>query len=88
MADAEVAEKLFKRATGYSHLETKFATHEGKITDSVEYTKNYAPDTVGLYLLVEESETGPMEGQDRATKSAGQTGDQWKQRQESLSISP
>jgi hypothetical protein len=45
-ADSEVADKLFKRATGYSHPETKFATHEGVITDSKEYTKHYAPDTI------------------------------------------
>jgi excinuclease UvrABC nuclease subunit len=45
-ADAEVASKLFKRATGYSHLDTKFATHEGKITDAKEYVKHYAPDTI------------------------------------------
>ena len=45
-ADAEVASKLFKRATGYSHTDTKFATHEGKITDAKEYTKHYAPDTI------------------------------------------
>lgn len=46
MADAEVADRLYKRATGYSHVDTKFATHEGKITDREEYTKHYAPDTV------------------------------------------
>lgn len=45
-ADAEVANSLFKRATGFSHLDTKFATHEGKITDAREYTKHYAPDTI------------------------------------------
>lgn len=45
-ADAEVADKLFKRATGYSHTDTKFATFEGKITDAKEYVKHYAPDTV------------------------------------------
>lgn len=45
-ADAEVASKLFKRATGYSHSDTKFATHEGKITDAREYTKHYPPDTI------------------------------------------
>lgn len=45
-ADAEVADKLFKRATGYSHPDTKFATFEGKITDAQEYVKHYAPDTI------------------------------------------
>lgn len=45
-ADAEVADKLFKRATGYSHVDTKFATFEGKITDAKEYVKHHAPDTI------------------------------------------
>lgn len=45
-ADAEVADRLFKRATGYSHADTKFATFEGKITDSKEFVKHYPPDTV------------------------------------------
>lgn len=43
-ADSKVADALFKRATGYSHKDTKFATHEGMITDRQEYEKHYAPD--------------------------------------------
>lgn len=45
-ADAEVADRLYKRATGYSHVDTKFASFEGKITDSVEYIKHFTPDTI------------------------------------------
>ncbi len=45
-ADAEVADRLFKRATGYSHKDTKFATFEGKITDTKEFVKHYPPDTI------------------------------------------
>jgi hypothetical protein len=45
-ADAEVADRLFKRACGYSHVDTKFATFEGEITDQREYTKHYPPDTI------------------------------------------
>lgn len=45
-ADAEVADRLYKRATGYAHADTKFATFEGRITDQREYTKHYPPDTV------------------------------------------
>lgn len=45
-ADAEVADKLYKRACGYSHTDTKFATFEGKITDREEYEKHYPPDTI------------------------------------------
>lgn len=45
-ADAMVAQKLYSKAIGYSHIDTKFATFEGQITDAREYIKNYAPDTV------------------------------------------
>jgi transposase-like protein len=44
-ADATVAEKLYKRATGYSCKATKFATYEGEITDREEYIEHYPPDT-------------------------------------------
>ena len=46
VADAEVADRLFKRACGYSHTDTKFATFEGQITDREEYEKHYPPDTI------------------------------------------
>ena len=45
IADAEVADRLFQRATGYSHPAVKFATFEGSITDQREYIEHYAPDT-------------------------------------------
>lgn len=47
-ADANVGNSLYQRACGYSHIDTKFATHEGKITDTKEYTKHYAPDPVSM----------------------------------------
>lgn len=45
-ADAEVADRLYRRACGYSHPDTKFATFEGEITDTKEFTKHYPPDTI------------------------------------------
>lgn len=45
LADMNVADSLYQKAIGYTHPDTKFATHEGEITDSVEYTKHIAPDT-------------------------------------------
>jgi hypothetical protein len=52
VADAKVAQSLYNRALGYSHPDTKFATHEGLITDSKEYTKHYAPDpTSAIFWL-------------------------------------
>ncbi len=45
MADATVASKLFHRAIGYEHPEIITATHQGTITDTLEVTKHYPPDT-------------------------------------------
>lgn len=44
-ADAHVADRLYNRAIGYTTKETKIATHEGKITDTLEVDKHYPPDT-------------------------------------------
>ena len=45
IADANVASRLYNRAIGYSCKATKFATTEGRITDSKEYIEHYPPDT-------------------------------------------
>lgn len=45
IADANVASRLYNRAIGYSCKATKFATSEGRITDSKEYIEYYPPDT-------------------------------------------
>ena len=44
LADAEVAEKLFKRATGYSHPDVDIKMFEGEII-TTKLTKHYPPDT-------------------------------------------
>ncbi len=45
MANGEVAHALFGRAVGsFAVTKTKFATHEGQISDSREYTEQLAPD--------------------------------------------
>jgi hypothetical protein len=44
-ADAVVAERLFKRATGYDHPDIVTASKDGKITDVLQVTKYYPPDT-------------------------------------------
>lgn len=49
-ANAEVEKSLFKRACGYKVKETKFASYEGKITDSVEYEKELPPDTAAAFI--------------------------------------
>lgn len=48
IADAEVVECLYKRATGYECIDTKFASFEGKITDREEYIKHYPPDVTAI----------------------------------------
>jgi len=48
VADERVERSLYERAVGYSHPDTKFATYEGKITDSQEYIKHYAPDPTAI----------------------------------------
>lgn len=44
VADAEVSEKLFKRATGYNHPDVDIKMFEGKII-TTKLTKHYPPDT-------------------------------------------
>ena len=52
MADAEVADKLYHRAIGYSHKEVKLAQQEGRFTDEKEVLKHYAPDpTAAIFWL-------------------------------------
>jgi len=52
LADAEVADKLYHRAIGYSHKEIKLAQQEGVFTDEKEVIKHYAPDpTAAIFWL-------------------------------------
>lgn len=44
-ADAEVANKLYKKATGYVLPDIITASYEGKITDIQQVEKHIAPDT-------------------------------------------
>lgn len=44
LADAEVATKLFKRATGYSHEDVDIKMYEGQIIQT-PLRKHYPPDT-------------------------------------------
>lgn len=51
VADAEVADRLFKRATGYSHPDVHISNYQGEITVT-KITKHYPPDTVaGIFWL-------------------------------------
>lgn len=44
LADANVAESLYQRATGYSHPAVKIMQYEG-VPIEVDYTEHYPPDT-------------------------------------------
>ena len=46
-ADAEVAEKLYHRAKGYEHVETKVFCNDGVIT-TYEVIKHYPPETAAI----------------------------------------
>lgn len=45
LADAEVADKLFKRATGYEHSAVKISASPDGKEHITEYTEKYPPDT-------------------------------------------
>jgi len=47
IADAEVADSLYKRATGFSHTETKVFNNQGEILTH-DVTKHYAPDPTAI----------------------------------------
>lgn len=49
-ADARVAKSLFQRAVGYTHKETKIATHLGTITDREDFDKHYPPDVKAIEM--------------------------------------
>lgn len=48
-ADAEVAEKLFKRATGYEHDSIHFSSYDGEVTET-PFIKHYPPDTAAAFI--------------------------------------
>lgn len=51
IADAEVAEKLYHRATGYQHPDTHVSNYQGTVT-LTPLTKHYAPDpTAAIFWL-------------------------------------
>lgn len=46
-SDAEVADRLFKRATGYSHPDVHVSVYEGAVT-LTPITKHYPPDPTSM----------------------------------------
>ena len=58
IADANVASRLYNRAIGYNCKATKFATSNGKITDSKEFIEHYPPDTTAAIFWLKNRQPG------------------------------
>lgn len=71
VADAQVANRLYNRACGFKATDTKFATHEGLITDSQEYIKEYPPDTTAAIFWLKNRQ--PDKWRDRQEVQATNT---------------
>lgn len=65
LADAEVASKLYHRATGYEHPETDIRVLEGQITKT-EITKHYPPDTTAAIFWLKNRQ--PQTWRDKVTQ--------------------
>jgi hypothetical protein len=56
-ADSEVANKLYRRALGYSHEAVKIALHEGAPVYA-PYTEHYPPDTTACIFWLKNRQRG------------------------------
>lgn len=73
MADAQVAESLFKRALGYSHQAEKIMVVAGTVARE-EYTEHYPPDTPAASLWLRNRQ--PEKWRDRQqTELTGKDGE-------------
>lgn len=57
IADAEVADSLYKRATGYTHKETKVFNNQGEIVTH-DVDKHYAPDPTAIAYWLNNRQRG------------------------------
>lgn len=56
-ADAEIANKLFHRASGYSHMETDIRVIDGEIVKT-QVKKHYPPDTTAAIFWLKNRQPG------------------------------
>lgn len=77
LADAEVADSLYKRATGYTHTETKVFNNQGEImTHDVE--KHYAPDPTAIAYWLNNRQRGNWaQRQETTNTNVEMTHEQW-----------
>lgn len=71
LADAEVAEKLYQRAKGYSHEAVKIFNHQG-VEMVVPYTEHYPPDTQAASLWLRNRQ--PAKWRDRVEHTGADGG--------------
>lgn len=71
LADAEVASKLFKRATGYSHPEDKIFNDNGSAM-VVPTMKHYPPDTTACIFWLKNRQ--PAKWRDKVEGNDGERG--------------
>jgi DNA-binding XRE family transcriptional regulator len=57
IADAEVASKLFHRATGYEHPDVHVSNYQGEITKT-PLTRHYPPDTTAAIFWLKNRQPG------------------------------
>lgn len=78
VADSNVADRLYQRAMGYQGKEVKTATHEGVITDSKEYIKDYAPDTTAAIFWLKNRQKGKWrDRQEHDVKAVEMSHEEW-----------
>lgn len=72
LADADVADRLWRRAIGYSHGAVRIFSHQGKALE-VAYTEHYPPDTTAcLFWLKSRQPDRWREGSERDDHAAAQ----------------
>lgn len=76
-ADANVAERLYQRAMGYSHSAVKIFNNEGMITEA-PYVEHYPPDTTAAIFWLKNRQ--PKMWRDKVeTEHSGEMGITWKE---------
>ena len=71
IADAEVAQSLYRRATGFSHPDVHVSNYQGEITVT-PLTKHYPPDVTACIFWLKNRERGNWRNSENAeTDAAG-----------------
>lgn len=71
-ADANVADRLYNRAMGYTHKETVTTSYQGQITDTKEIDKHYPPDTTAAIFWLKNRQ--PKKWRDRVEHTGADGG--------------